>query len=180
MGSNEFEGSKVRLRAVEPEDAEVWYESGLDTDADRRAGRTQLPLSRAAHRQRAEEQSKRSEGDNVMLMIETLDGVAVGGLSVQTDRRNGVFSFGIGIAREHWRRGYATEALQLLFRFYFRELGYQKVETGVYAFNHPSLAFHEAFGFTVEGCRRRQVFTQGEYHDVVLFGMTAEEFCERC
>lgn len=48
-----------------------------------------------------------------------------------------MFSFGIGIGREHWRNGYATQALQPLFRFYFGELGYQKVETGVYAFNQP-------------------------------------------
>lgn len=107
------------------------------------------------------------------LTIETLDEVAVGGLSVgQADRRNGVFSFGIGIGREHWRNGYGTEALQLLFRFYFGEHGYQKVETGVYAFNQPSLDFHQHFGFVVEGWRRRAAFTRGQHHDLVLFGMT--------
>lgn len=101
----------------------------------------------------------------------------VGRLSVhQSDRRNRVFHFGIGIGRDHWRRGYATEALELVFRFYFRELGYQKMESGVYAFNDASLRFHEAFGFVVEGRRRRALFTNGGYHDVVLIGMTDDEF----
>lgn len=179
MGGNEFQGKKVRLRAVETDDWEVWYASGLDSDLDRRAASTHLPYSRAVYRERAEEASKRREGDDAMLTIETLDGSMVGGLSVHADRRSGVFSFGIGIGREHWRKGYATEALQLLFAFYFRELGYQKVETGVYAFNEPSLRFHEAFGFVVEGRRRRAVFTRGAHHDVVLFGMTREEFSAR-
>ena len=180
MGGNEFEGSKVRLRAVEPEDADAWYESGLDTDLTRRAGITHLPSSRAAFRKRTEEASKAPEGDSVALMIETLDGTAVGGLSVgEANRRTGVFSYGIGIDTEHRQKGYGTEALELLFRFYFRELGYQKVETGVYAFNEPSLRFHEAFGFVVEGRRRRSVFTRGEHHDVVLLGMTVEEFTAR-
>lgn len=114
-----------------------------------------------------------------MLTIETLDGSVVGGVSVQGNRRSGVFSFGIGIGRDHWRKGYATEALELLFGFYFRELRYQKVETVVYDFNEPSLRFHEAFGFVVEGRRRRHLFTRGEHHDVVLVGMTNEEFFAR-
>jgi RimJ/RimL family protein N-acetyltransferase len=109
-------------------------------------------------------------------MIDTLDGVVVGSLSVRGNRRTRVFDYGIGIGREHWRKGYGTESLELLFRFYFLELGYQKAETGVYAFNEPSLRFHEAFGFVLEGRRRRAVFTQGDYHDLVLFGMTNEEF----
>ncbi|MDQ3640710.1 MAG: GNAT family N-acetyltransferase [Actinomycetota bacterium] len=176
---NEFEGTLVRLRAVEPEDADVWYASGLDTETDRRGGFTHLPSSRSAYRERAMEASKAPEGDSVSLMIETLDGVVVGGLGVGGNRRTRVFDYGIGVGREHWRKGYGTEALQLLFRFYFLELGYQKVETGVYAFNEPSLRFHETFGFAVEGRRRRAVFTRGEYHDVVLFGMTCEEFMTR-
>lgn len=176
---NEFEGALVRLRGVEPEDADVWYASGLDTELDRRGGFTHLPSSRSAYRERALEASKAPEGDSVSLMIETLDGVVIGGLGVGANRRTRVFDYGIGVARQHWRKGYGTEALQLLFRFYFLELGYQKVETGVYAFNEPSLRFHETFGLAVEGRRRRAVFTRGEYHDVVLFGMTCEEFMAR-
>ena len=173
---NEFEGSSVRLRAVEPEDGDVWYASGFDTELDRRGGFTHLPSSRSAYRERALEASKAPEGDSASLMIETVDGVVVGGLGVSANRRTRVFDYGIGIGREHRRKGYGTEALELLFSFYFLELGYQKVETGVYAFNEPSLLFHESFGFVVEGRRRRAVFTRGDYHDVVLFGMTREEF----
>jgi RimJ/RimL family protein N-acetyltransferase len=180
MGRNGFEGTEVRLRAVEPGEAEAWFASGLDTDLDRLADQTHLPYAHVVCRQRAEDVSKRPEDDSVVLVIETLDGEVVGGMSVQTpNRRARVFSFGGGIAWEHWRKGYATEALVLLFRLYFTELGYQKVESGVYAFNEPSLRFQDAFRFVVEGRRRRSVFTSGEYHDVVLIGMTAEEFAER-
>ena len=180
MGGNEFEGSKVRLRAVEPEDADVWYRSGLDTDLDRRAGSTHLPLSRAAYRQRTEEAAKAPDGDSATLIVETLEGTVVGGLSVNVrNARARVFDYGIGIGPEHWRKGYGTEALELLFRFYFHELAYQKVETGVYAFNEASLRFHETFGFVEEGRRRRSIYTRGQHHDVVLFGMTVDEFTAR-
>ena len=125
------------------------------------------------------EASKVPKDDSASLMIETLDGTVVGSLSSRANRRTRVFDYGIGIQREQWRKGYGTEALELLFRFYFLELGYQKAETGVYAFNEPSLRFHEAFGFVVEGRRRRAVFTRGDYHDLILFGMTVEEFTAR-
>jgi RimJ/RimL family protein N-acetyltransferase len=176
---NEFEGNLVRLRAVEPEDGELWYASGVDSDIDRRGGFTHLPSSRSAYRDRALEASKTPEGDSAFLMIETLEGVVVGSLSSRANRRTRVFDYGIGIMREHWRKGYGTEALELLIRFYFLELGYQKAETGVYAFNESSLHFHEAFGFVVEGRRRRAVFTRGDYHDLVVLGMTAEEFAAK-
>ena len=114
---NEFEGILIRLRAVEPEDGDVWYASGLDSELDRRGGFTHLPSSLSAYRERAVEASKAPEGDSVSLIIETLDGAVVGGLSVGANRRTRVFDYGIGIRREHWRKGYGTEALELLFRF---------------------------------------------------------------
>jgi RimJ/RimL family protein N-acetyltransferase len=176
---NEFEGDLVRLRAVEPEDGDVWFTSGFDTELDRRGAFTHLPSSRSAYRDRAVEASKAPEGDSASLMVETLDGTAVGSVGSRANRRTRVFDYGIGIGREHWRKGYGTEALELLFRFYFLELAYQKAETGVYTFNEPSLRFHEVFGFVVEGRRRRAVFTRGDYHDLILFGMTVEEFTAR-
>jgi RimJ/RimL family protein N-acetyltransferase len=178
-GLNEFEGDKVRLRAMEPDDAEVWRSWGVDTDLDRMGGFTRFPSSRAAYRERIEEASKLREAEGVALTIETLAGTVVGSLNTRSNPRTRIFDFGIGLGREHLRKGYGTEALRLLCRFYFSELGYQKAETGVYAFNEPSLRFHDAFGFMVEGRRRRAVFTRGEYHDLVLVGMTAEEFAAR-
>jgi RimJ/RimL family protein N-acetyltransferase len=178
MTRNEFEGKLIRLRAIEPEDEAAAHAGGQDTELDRLLDAPHLPSSRAAARRRAEQAAAREpEPDLVELIIETLDGTPVGSLSVgQTDRRNRVFGFGIGLGRDHWRKGYGTEAVVLLLRFYFGELGYQKVDVGVYDFNQPSIRFFEALGFQHEGRRRRAYFTRGRYHDLVLFGMTAEEF----
>ena len=180
MARNEFEGKLIRLRAMEPEDWNAAHASGQDTELDRLVDLTHLPSSRAAARHRAEQAARDPEGDQAELVIETLDGTPVGSLSVgQTDQRNRVVGYGIGLGREHWRKGYGTEAILLLLRFYFGELGYQKADVGVYDFNEPSIRFHEAFGFQHEGRRRRACFTRGKYHDLVLLGMTADEFFAR-
>jgi len=179
-GRNEFEGTKVRLRAIEPDEWEQFLIFEGDTELIRLSGGTSLPSSKAARKQWAEEASKRKEGDQAALRIETIDRTLVGWTNVgKTDRRNGIFTYAIGIARDHWRQGYGSEAVVLLLRFYFAELAFRKVETIVYAFNEASLSFHDHLGFHREGCRRAAYFTAGEYHDVVLFGMTADEFFEK-
>lgn len=110
-------------------------------------------------------------------MIERLDGTLVGTILTHgCDRRVGTFSYGVSLAREHWRQGYATEAIRLVLRYFFAELRYQKVTVQVYAFNEGSIALHERLGFQQEGRLRRLVYTSGQHHAVLIYGMTREEF----
>lgn len=175
--SNDFEGSSVRLRAVEPEDWEAFNAFDADTEMTRLSSSAHLPASRASLRKWAEEAAKRPDSDEVTLAIETLDGTVIGSLRVgHVDRRHRVFGYGLAIAADYCRKGYGSEAVRLLLRFYFGELGYQKAEVGVYAFNEASVRFHESLGFQHEGRRRRSHFSGGAFHDVILLGLTAEEF----
>lgn len=177
---NEFEGQRTRLRAVEPEDWEVFHAMDLDTELSRLDWDTHFPSSKAGHREWAERESSRPTDDRTRFAIETLDGTVVGTINVAfANRRHGVFSYGLGLAREHRRKGYGREAVLMVLRFFFRELGYHKVEVGVYGFNEGSLLFHDALGMQREGCKRSCHFTQGRYHDEILFGMLSEEFDAR-
>jgi RimJ/RimL family protein N-acetyltransferase len=65
---------------------------------------------------------------------------------------------------------------KLVARFYFRELGYQKLTALVYSFNERSLNMHERLGFVFESRLRRTVYTNGRHYDTIVFGMTSEEF----
>lgn len=110
-------------------------------------------------------------------MIERLDDVIVGSLSVgRASARHGRFGYGLGLGAEHRRRGFGSQAVSLLLRFYFGELRYRKCDTSIYAFNEPSLRMHEQLGFQVEGRIRDAIFTRGEYHDEIIVGITAHEF----
>ncbi|HET7095418.1 MAG TPA: GNAT family N-acetyltransferase, partial [Thermomicrobiales bacterium] len=61
-------------------------------------------------------------------------------------------------------------------RYFFDELGYQKAHVHVYAFNAASIRLHERLGFQREGRLRRMLFTGGQFHDVLVYGLTLEEF----
>lgn len=59
-------------------------------------------------------------------------------------------------------------------------LRYQKVTVYIYSFNERSMKIHESLGFQCEGRIRRAVYTNGNYYDEVLYGMTSEEFDMIC
>jgi RimJ/RimL family protein N-acetyltransferase len=177
--SSIWAGERVRLRAIEPEDWPDFQRFDQDSDVQRDADMIHPPRSAAAMLAWAEEQSTRKvEKDQLQLAIEAIEtDTLVGALSTgETSQRSGRFSYGIAIGREHHRRGYASDAVKILLRYMFNERRYHKAEAGVYAYNKASLALHERLGFTQEGCLREHEFLNGGYHDLVLFGMTADEF----
>lgn len=175
---NIWTGEKVRLRAPREGDAETFHRWDEDTEGARNGWRLNLPRTLEATRLWLEERAKMTpDDDRVFLVIETLDGTMAGSLSIHdADRRNGTFEYGITVAPEFQGRGFASEAIRLVLRFYFDELRYQKANATVYAFNEPSLALHRKLGFREEGRLRRMVFSKGEHHDEVWFGLTAEEW----
>ena len=58
----------------------------------------------------------------------------------------------------------------------FVRRGLRKLCCEVLAFNDVVVAMHQKFGFTLEGTLRAHVHKAGEYHDVVVLGMLAEDW----
>lgn len=177
-----WQGKLIRLRAIEPTDWETYFTWNFDDQQTRPLYFIPFPQSREAVRRWAEQESTQSlKDDNVRFTIARIaDDVVVGDLGVHdADPRVGTFSYGINIKREEQRQGYASEAILLLLRYYFQERRYQKVTATVYSFNEASIGLHERLGFQLEGRLRRMVYTDGDYHDQLLYGLTVEEFREK-
>ncbi len=179
--SNIFEGKLVRLRGIEPEDWETFFTWNQDSESERRMWFISFPTSKEEVRQWVAKRSlQRGEDDTFFFVIETLAREVVGSISTHAcDRRNGTFSYGLGVLAAHRGKGYASEAVELLLNYFFCELRYQKATAHVYSFNEPSIRLHERLGFVREGQLRRMIFTDGRYFDDIFFGVTAEEFAER-
>jgi RimJ/RimL family protein N-acetyltransferase len=177
---NIWTGKLVRLRAIEPGDWEQFHRWDMDTDSQRSGYRVTPTRSREGQRKWAEAEAVASpDSDRFRFAIETLAGVLVGSMNIHdADTVNGTFEYGVSVGREHWGNGYAGDAIAIALRFMFRERRYQKANATVYAFNDASIALHRKLGFVEEGRIRRNHFADGQYHDELWFGMTAEEFEE--
>lgn len=174
-----WQGEKVRLRPLRIEDAEQSFTSSLDS-ASRQFLQLgiELPTSVELQRRALEKYvGCKDAGGVIVFAIENLAGDHIGGISLHSrDEKNGLFSFGIVIDRQHRRQGYAGDAVRIILRYGFWERRYQKCNSACSHRNKASMRLHKKLGFLEEGRRRRQLFFNGEYHDDVLFGMTREEF----
>lgn len=176
---NIWQGVRVRLRGIEPSDWATFQRWDQDTEIARLCYHIPFPRSEEGTRKFAADAAlAEPKGDAVRLMIvDVATDKPVGTINTfACDPRHGTFGYGLAIAREHWRKGYASEAICLVLAYYFRELRYQKVTAHVYAFNDGSIRLHEKLGFRLEGRLRRQVYTDGAYHDELIFGLTTDEF----
>jgi RimJ/RimL family protein N-acetyltransferase len=173
-----WQGKNVRLRAMEPSDWEAYFAWNQDDEQARNLYFIPFPQSRESVKRFAEKTSlQEPEGDDFRFVIENHEHEVVGDVTVNNcNRRVGTFGWGISIAREHRRKGYALEALVLVMRYYFQGLRYQKVTVHIYSYNEASIRLHERLGFQLEGRIRRTVYTRGQYFDELLYGMTGEEF----
>lgn len=176
-----WQGQRVRLRAIEPDDWETYFAWNQDDEQARTLYFVPLPQSQEAVKRFADHASIQGQDDGgFRFVIENKAGELVGDITVDhCDQRVGSLSYGLNTKREHRRQGYASEAVLLVLRYYFQEMRYQKATVRVYSFNEPSMKLHEKLGFQQEGRIRRVVFTRGQYYDELVYGMTAEEFAEK-
>lgn len=185
MNNNIFQGEKIRLRARTLADIErnktKIEKSEYDTENDRLCDVIHLPYSVESHKDGWENDVKTfNTWEICALVIETLDNVAVGGINItHANRTDGTFSYGIGISREHWRKGYASEAVKLFLNYYFNELRFHKCNIAIYDYNEASKVLHNSLGFIQEGRQRESKYTNGKYYDVVFYGITENEFNDK-
>lgn len=174
---NFWQGERVVLRAVEPEDAAFFFALQQDTERSRLLDFLPPPSSRAALASWTREQSQKEFENDAFQWVIGAAGESVGSVVTHTvSPRNGTFSYALEVAQNHQRKGYAKEAVTLILRYYFGELRYQKAHVGVQENNAGSIALHRSLGFGHEGTQRRMVFQEGRYLDLLLFGLAADEF----
>jgi RimJ/RimL family protein N-acetyltransferase len=176
---NFSQGKKIRLRALEPADAQHFIRWNLDSERGRCLDFLWPPQSAVSVQTWVDEQSRRrlEANDGYTWMIENEKGEPVGSIGTHACvPRYGTFSYGLAVAAEYQHKGYASEAILLILKYYFDELRYQKVMACVNGDNEASIRLHQKLGFQLEGTHRRMFFSKGQYLDILWFGMTVEEF----
>lgn len=119
-----------------------------------------------------EETRVRGEGLSFALVEPRGEGVLLGGVSLYEVRRDqGCAAVGYWLAAEARGRGVATQAVRLLARWAFAELGLARLELTCGPDNEASQHVAERCGFTREGLLRSHVPFQGARRDSVIYGL---------
>ena len=81
--------------------------------------------------------------------------------------------FSIIIGKESDRgKGYGKEALLLCLQYTFESLNLRKISLDVLVENKTAIALYEKIGFIKEGIRKKHVFYDGKYWDILLMALT--------
>ncbi len=85
--------------------------------------------------------------------------------------------FGIFIGEKtYWNQGIGTEATGLILDFGFNILNLNNINLEVAEFNKRAARSYEKAGFRYVGKRSKYAFMAGQYHDVLIYEMLAENF----
>jgi len=101
----------------------------------------------------------------------------IGSCSARLEYKDRHATVGIMIGeKDCWGKGYGTEAMGLLIEYCFDVLNMHKVELETFATNARAMSSYRKCGFKEEGKRREAHFNNGQYIDVVQFGLLDREW----
>jgi RimJ/RimL family protein N-acetyltransferase len=170
-------GELVRLRALEPEDAQHAHRWINDREVTQFL-MARYPFSLASEKEWAEGAAKPNSFEEARYVIETLDGVPIGVCGLHRGRpEDRIANLGIMIGeKDYWSQGYGTDAMLTLLRFAFYQMNLHKVTLGVFEINPRARAVYTKCGFVEEGRGREEYFQDGRYIDIIRMGVLRREF----
>lgn len=165
-----LKSSRIRLRAVEPEDLDLMYLVENDTELWP-LGQNTVPFSHFALKQYISETSNDFFRDRQLrLVIETADGIGVGFLDLQNyDPLHLRAEVGIVVVPEQQRLGYATEALRLLAEYASARLNIKHLYAHVPFENTASRALFSGCGYKHTATLQDWLKTPAGWQSVCVF-----------
>ena len=101
---------------------------------------------------------------------------AFGDLAVHLTWEGRSAEVGYTFAKEHWGKGYASEALEPMVEYLFDELGVTRAFGGLHPDNPASAMVMERTGFLFEGHTRLSFWLGGEVSDDWIYGLTRPDW----
>ena len=171
-----FQNKTILLRLWDPQDAASVYLDGQDSAAMAAMYQEMTLPPQKKHPDPSGTSAEHSPAVPAFT-ITALDGSYLGQIHFShINERHGTFSLKLFITNEQRRKGYGKAAMELLLKYAFAERRLHKFEGCCLADNTEAAALLRSLGCQLEGTSRECVFLNGQYHDRLLFGLTADEF----
>jgi len=172
-------GDRIRLRALKRDDLPLFVEWLNDREVTQ--GIMQyLPFSIEDEEAWYEGMKKKPlEERPLVIEILTEDGWEpignCGLFNINWRIREGEFGIVIG-AKDHWNKGYGTEALQVIIKHGFNTLNLNRISLRVFENNPRAIRAYEKAGLVHEGKLRQGHYQNGKYINVLLMSILRAEW----
>lgn len=173
MLTNPFlEGIKINLSGLSTSDAHGSYSKWInDTEVLRYLeARFSAPYSPEDLEEYIDIQNRRA--NTLFLgMFENQTMQHIGNIKLDINPGHHIGEVSLVIGKEYWRKGYGSEAIDLLTHYAFNNIHLHKLTAGMYANNTASIALFEKCDFVIEGRMKEQWYCDGEYVDGIRMGL---------
>lgn len=181
-------GRRIQLRALQPSDFREWSEvrranhEWLTTWEPRRTPSHPDPTNdRAAFASRCNQRDRDRAAGTAYQFGVFLDGAVIGEVNVNNVIRGALQSGTIGywVDQRQAGNGYIAEAVVVVMRHAFEQLGLHRLEICIVPRNAKSRRVMEKLHVREEGVAVRYLEINGTWEDHVRYGFTAEEWTDR-
>jgi ribosomal-protein-alanine N-acetyltransferase len=175
----QLETANLRLRRLQSSDADAVYRIFSDDEVTRYYDfDTFVSVSQAVDL--IARQADRFElGEGIRWGItQKADNIVIGTCGYVYNTQNAQGGLGYDLGRSYWRRGIMSEALQLVVRFGFKTLRFNRIQALVIPGNVASANLLSKLGFREEGTLRDYAFVRGRYQDLRCFSILMRDYPE--
>lgn len=116
--------------------------------------------------------------DLVLAIIAKDSGKHIGNISLQNihpTNQSAEYAIILG-DKEYWGKGIAKEASHLILKHGFEELNLHRIYCGTSVKNIPMQKLADSLGFAQEGIRKDAMFKNGEFVDVIEYGLLRSNY----
>jgi RimJ/RimL family protein N-acetyltransferase len=173
-------GKIVTLRAPELEDVPKLHKWSNDPELWNMLGGWHFPFSSRSTEAWVRGRADGNLTDHVFC-IEVPDAGVIGTANlVNIDWKNRTAFHGMMIGETELRgKGYALDTVFAIMRYAFMELGLNRLDSDIIAYNQRSTKFYlEKCGWKEEGVRKDWYYRDGKFHDKVLIGVTRVDYLQ--
>ncbi len=172
-------GKKVMLRAVEEEDLEMLRELTNSPEFEKVIVGWSFPISK---KDQAEWfKNCKNDSSHLRFIIANKEGESVGMIGLRDiDWKNGsATGLGMRIFRgKKNTQGLAADAWMTLLRYAFNELRLNRISISILEYHLMSQKINESVGFKVEGKKRKAIYKNGRYNDLIILGCLKSDYEE--
>lgn len=171
-------GERIYLRQIEMEDCTISYVNWLNDVEVTQYLETKWIVQDLETVRNFVDAQRENEHSVLFAIISKESELHIGNIKIgpiNVHHKHADISYFIG-NKAYWNKGIATEAIRLICKFGFEELGLNKVEAGTYETAVASWRALEKNGFVREGIFREQVYLDGRYIAVFRYGLLKNEW----